>query len=109
MFVAPQDAGVMDYEHAWDVARALMLHGQKELRVPSGGELKKIFNNKAKIGGFNETGSDAEAGSWYWAVKDYQDQFERIQRFSDGAQGSRARERRAGEKSAAASVRFVRS
>jgi hypothetical protein len=54
-------------------------------RLPSKGELKILFDNRAKIGGFNVTGP-FPANS-YWSASEYEDTgLAWCQRFSDGHQ-----------------------
>jgi hypothetical protein len=59
-------------------------HGHKDWRVPTAGELNVLFNNRASIGGFNE--SDSFPAGWYWSSSDYINYYARNQRFSDGKQ-----------------------
>lgn len=85
MYVAPADAGVMTWDDAVAVAQKLQTEGKTDARVPSKGELKKMFNARAKIGGFDETGKVQE--SWYWSSAphpNYLDVYVRVRRFSDG-------------------------
>lgn len=57
LFAAKQDeAGLLTFTEAQAAAEKLQAQGIKA-RVPTGEELSQLFNNKAKIGGFNETGS----------------------------------------------------
>ena len=53
-------------------------------RVPTKGELNALFQNRAAIGGFNETGS-FPAG-WYWSFSPSDSLYGWAQRFSDGLQ-----------------------
>lgn len=53
-------------------------------RVPTKGELNVLYNNRATIAGFNESGS--HPAGWYWSSSHYcNDAWD--QRFSDGSQG----------------------
>lgn len=64
-------------------AKTLDAHGHLDWRVPTKGELNVLFQNRAAIGGFNETGSDP--AGWYWSSSPlYGDGW--VQRFSDGYQ-----------------------
>jgi hypothetical protein len=60
--------------------------GHKEWRVPTKGELNVLFQNRAAIGGFNESGS--YPAGWYWSSSHYDDPYGNAwaQRFSDGLQ-----------------------
>lgn len=101
MYVAPADAGLMSWHDATKAAKALQKQGMTDARLPSKGELNQLFNAKAKIGGFNETGS--YVGGYYWSSSKYIVYDAWGQRFSDGLQGN-------GNKDyASSSVRFVRS
>ena len=84
IFVAPADAGRMSRREAMKAAAALQKQGKTDTRLPSEGELKQIFNNKAKIGGFNETGSMPAA--WYWlsSTRKYYDAYARDFRDTEG-------------------------
>lgn len=75
--------------YTWDEAGAycssLEAAGHKDWRVPTRGELDIEFNNRAAIGGFNETG-DMRDG-WYWSSTPYNEYgLAWLQRFSDGRQ-----------------------
>lgn len=59
-------------------------HGHNDWRVPTSGELNVLFNNRAAIGGFNESG--LFPAGWYWSSSDANSTRARNQRFSDGAQ-----------------------
>lgn len=65
MFVAPQDAGVLNWKDAKKAADALRKQGVFEARVPAGQELDLIFNNKAQITGLNQNNAGKE--NLYWS------------------------------------------
>jgi hypothetical protein len=69
--------------------RASDANGHKDWRVPTRRELNVLFNNRAAIGGFNETG--LEPGGKYWSsspdVNEFDDAFLAM-RFSDGHEES---------------------
>ena len=68
-----------------EYAAKLDAHGHQDWRVPTKGELKVLYNNRAAIGGFDESGS-VPAG-WYWSSShDFIDYGAWAQRFSDGSQ-----------------------
>ena len=59
--------------------------GHKDWRVPTQGELNVLFENRAKIGGFNRRRSSGPA-SWYWSSTQAVDDSAWCQRFSSGYQ-----------------------
>ena len=102
MYVRPADEPLtMKWKAAMDYAARLEGHGKPAgtFRVPTDGELNVLFQNRAKIGGFNETGS--HPAGWYWSSTQF-DYGARDQSFSDGDRGWRSK----GDHS---SVRLVRS
>jgi hypothetical protein len=88
MYTMPADAHVtMTFNEA--AAYAKKLNGEKYLghdnwRIPTKDELQVLFNNRAALGGFNESGS-APAG-WYWSATPGHPWGAWCQRFSDGQQ-----------------------
>lgn len=105
MYVAPADAGLMNWDAAVKIAESLEKQIRKDVRLPSEGELKQLFSSKAKIGGFNETASDISG--FYWSSSPVSGSIDdldyvRGQRFSDGFQSFIY-------KSSCPSTRFVRS
>jgi len=58
--------------------------GHDDWRVPTKDELNVLFNNRAVIGGFDESGSYPDG--WYWTSSPYNKFFGWAQRFSDGKQ-----------------------
>lgn len=74
MYALPADAPLtMKWQRAIAYAARFVGHGHPRgaFRVPTGDELNVLFENRAKIGGFNETGS--YPASWYWSATEYQD------------------------------------
>jgi hypothetical protein len=66
MYTTPVDAPLtMQWNEAMQYAATLDVHGHQDWRVPTKNELNVLFQNRAAIGGFNETGSGS-AGS-YWS------------------------------------------
>jgi hypothetical protein len=65
-------------------AKTLDAHGHLDWRVPTKGELNVLFQNRAAIGGFNETGSSTTG--WYWSSTPKSNSLAWVQRFSDGDQ-----------------------
>ena len=60
--------------------------GHDDWRVPTRAELNVLFNNRAAIGGFNESASPPSR--FYWSSSSYDKLFAWGQRFSDGYQGN---------------------
>jgi Protein of unknown function (DUF1566) len=58
--------------------------GHDDWRVPTKGELNVLFENRAAIGEFNETG--APPAGWYWSSSPGSYDGGWAQRFSDGSQ-----------------------
>ena len=87
MYATPADAPLTyTFNQAQKYAANLDANGHKDWRAPTKGELNVLFNNRAAIGGFNETGSDP--AGWYWSSSQgyYGDAWD--QRFSDGSQNA---------------------
>jgi uncharacterized protein DUF1566 len=84
MYAAPADALTMEWHDAMDYAVKLDAHGHRDWRVPTKGELNVLFNNRAALGGFNETG--ANPAGWYWSSSPSGLWTSWAQRFSDGCQ-----------------------
>src|ERR1017187_4547630 len=81
----PPDAPLAyTFNQAQKYAEKLDAHGRKDWRVPTKGELNVLFQNRAAIGGFNETGSNP--AGWYWSSSQYNLISAWGQRFSDGHQ-----------------------
>ncbi len=78
LYVAPADEGVMQWKEAKDAA------DKKGARLPSVGELRQIFNNKAKVPDLKTKGYPA---GWYWtsSPKLIPHGYARTRRMSDGA------------------------
>jgi hypothetical protein len=100
MYATPKDASmVCDFNQAAEYANNLDAHGHLDWRVPTKGELNVLFQNRAAIGGFNETGS--HPGGWYRSSTPKSNSLAWVQRFSDGDQYS-------SDKSNDSSLRCVR-
>ena len=82
MYAAPADEVMMNFNLAAARAEGLSRMAGKAYRVPSEGELNVLFNNRAAIGGFNETGSFSVSCYWSSTLDPDVDNFARIQRFS---------------------------
>src|SRR2546425_3898208 len=66
MYTTPTDARLtMNWEQAMEYATKVDAHGHQDWRVPTKGELNVLFNNRAAIGGFNDTGR--HPGGRYWS------------------------------------------
>jgi hypothetical protein len=65
MYTTPADAPLtMKWKQAMEYAAKLDAHGHKDWRAPTKGELNVLYNSRAAIDGFSESGSDA---GWYWS------------------------------------------
>jgi hypothetical protein len=95
MYTTPADAPMtMTTGQASQYAEGLnsrAAHGHKDWDIPSKAELKVLFNNRAAIGGFDESSKDpgdpqrsnkARPG-WYWAKYGPRDHGDAL-RFRDG-------------------------
>lgn len=72
MYVRPADESLtMKWMQAMYYAARFEGHGKPvgTFRVPTESELNVLFQNRAKIGGFNKTGS--YPASWYWSSTQY--------------------------------------
>lgn len=79
-YAAAHDApNVMTWPAAIDYARHSAAHGRSDWRLPSPGELKMMFNNRAVIGGFRSSG-------WYWSSEEDYNYKARSQSFRHGNQ-----------------------
>ena len=75
----------MKFNEAKEYAAKLDAHGHQDWRVPTKDELNVLFQNRATIGGFNE--SISHRNHWYWSSTETK--YNAIawdQRFSDGNQ-----------------------
>jgi hypothetical protein len=88
MYATPADAPLtMTWKAAIEYEAKLDAHGHKDWRVPTKSELNVLFNNRAAIGGFDESGSDP--AGWYWSCSQNTNYNAWDQRFSDGDQYDR--------------------
>jgi hypothetical protein len=77
------------FNSAKDYARTLnrqYAHDHDDWRVPTKNELNVLFNNRAAIGGFNESGCDSDGR--YWSSTQYCKSVAWGQCFSEGYQGA---------------------
>jgi hypothetical protein len=88
MYAMPADAPLpMAFNEAADYAKtanSLKVFGHNDWRLPTKAELNVLFNNRAAIGGFDETGWGIAA--WYWSSSRSKHDHAWGQRFSDGTQ-----------------------
>jgi hypothetical protein len=85
LYTTPADApGVYTWSKAIEYCNALSVSGHHAWRMPTIGELAVQFNNRADIGGFNETGSMKNATGYYWSSLQVGDDDAWAQRFNDG-------------------------
>lgn len=85
LYVVPADTPLyMQFNSAASYAKDLDAHGHHDWRLPTRGELDILFNNRAAIGGFNQTG-DYPQGS-YWSCQTQDDPWIWTEKFNYGAQ-----------------------
>lgn len=85
LYTTPADApDVYTWDQAMQYCKMLLAAGHQDWRVPSIGELALQFNNRADIGGFNETGMMEHATGYYWSSSPTGDAEAWAQRFNDG-------------------------
>src|ERR1700681_744184 len=66
MYATPKDAPLTyAFNQAQKYAAKLDAHGHQDWRAPTKGELNVLFQNRAAIGGFDESGSNP--AGWYWS------------------------------------------
>lgn len=80
LYTLPADeSGLMTWQEAMDLAKNK--DADKNLRVPTFGELSMLFNSRAAIGGFNESASTPASG--YWSSEDLSLNLARHLKFSE--------------------------
>ena len=79
----------MKWKAAMEYAAKLDAHGHDDWRVPTKSELNVLFNNRAAIGGFDESG--LYPAGWYWSSSQGDNFTAWGQRFSDGHQSTNYR------------------
>src|ERR1022692_2660770 len=85
MFTTAADApATCTFNEAQDYAAKLDANGHLDWRVPTRDELNVLYQNRAAIGGFEESGS--EPVGWYWSSSQYDYNTAWGQRFCDGKQ-----------------------
>lgn len=85
LYTTPEDAAVpLSWSKAARYCKSLSAFGHRDWRVPTLGELAVLYNNRADIGGFNETGFIQNAPGYYWSSQQVGDGFAWGQRFNDG-------------------------
>ena len=100
MFTTGADAtATRTFNEAQEYTAKLDAHGHRDWRVPTRDELNEMYQNRAAIGGFEESGSDP--GGWYWSSSQSSYRNAWAQRFSDGYQDT-------SRKHYYTSVRYVR-
>lgn len=83
MYTTPADApAARTFNEAQDYAAKLDANGHLDWRVPTKDELNVLYQNRAAIGGFEESGS--YFGGWHWSSSQFSNLFAWGQRFSDG-------------------------
>ncbi len=89
MYATPKDTPLTyTFNQAQKYAAKLDAHGHHDWRAPTKGELNVLFQNRAAIGGFDESGSNP--AGWYWSSSEYIYNMDCsmawAQRFSEGSQ-----------------------
>lgn len=70
MYVTLKDApSTLKWKAAMKYAADLNANGHKDWKVPTKAELNVLFENRAKIGGLNESGSFR--ANWYWSSTEF--------------------------------------
>jgi hypothetical protein len=77
------------WKQAMEYAAQLEAHGHRDWRLPTKGELNVLFQNRAAIGHFNQSGSDHAGCHWSSRTYYHYSSFGWAQRFSDGNQHCR--------------------
>ncbi len=86
MYMTSQDAPLtMKWKDAMEYAANLNAQGYRDWRVPTKGELKVLFENRAASGGFDHSG--AYHAGWYWSSSQLTNDDAWAKRFSDGNEG----------------------
>ena len=84
-YTTPHDAPlVSSWSKAAHYCKTLSAFGHRDWRVPTLGELAVLYNSRADIGGFNETGQMKNASGYYWSSLEVTDVSAWGQRFNDG-------------------------
>ncbi|MGA8708695.1 MAG: DUF1566 domain-containing protein [Steroidobacteraceae bacterium] len=84
LYTTPEDAPVLPWDEAQRYCRKLSAGGHRDWHVPSLGELAMLYNNRADIGGFNQTGLIGNAPGYYWSSLEVTSATAWGQRFNDG-------------------------
>jgi hypothetical protein len=85
LYTTPEDApGVYTWSAGAEYCKALSTGAHHDWRMPTIGELAVQFNNRADIGGFNETGRMHNATGYYWSSLQVGDDAAWAQSFKDG-------------------------
>jgi hypothetical protein len=85
LFLTAADApGAYTWADAVAYCKALADSGHHDWRVPTLGELAVQFNNRADIGGYNESAKLKNATGYYWTSLEVGDDEAWAQRFNDG-------------------------
>jgi hypothetical protein len=85
LYTTPSDVPLLlSWSKAARYCKTLSAFGRRDWRVPSLGELAVLFNNRAEIGGFNETGDIKNGSGYYWSSLEVTDAAAWGQRFNDG-------------------------
>ncbi len=85
MYTTPADARVLHAQSNAEIQLSTQCEPAPGLAGSTKGELNVLFNNRAAIGGFDESGS--ELTGWYWSGTESDYGIVEGQRFSNGYQG----------------------
>jgi len=85
LYTTAADApGAYTWNEALAYCSSLTAGGHNDWRVPTLVDLALQFNNRADVGGFNETGRMDNATGYYWSSLQASDSEAWAQRFNDG-------------------------
>lgn len=93
IYTTPKDAPLTyTFDQAQRACAVLDAHRRADWRMPTKAELNLLFQNRAAIGNFNTSGSNA--GGWYWSSSPYGDYTSWALRLSDGTTSNDGRNTR---------------
>jgi hypothetical protein len=85
LYTTPEDApGMYTWSKGIEYCNTLSTSGHHDWRMPTIGELAVQCNNRADIGGFNETGRMKNGTGYYWSSLQVGDDAAWAQSFKDG-------------------------
>ena len=84
LYTTAEDAPILPWDQALRYCQKLAADNHHDWHVPNLGELAVLFNNRADIGGFNQTGYIDNAPGYYWSSLEVTRTTAWGQRFNDG-------------------------